>query len=328
MATHIRFDWAMKRLLRNKANFDVLEGFLSVLLDEDVTIKEILDSEANKEEPDDKYNRVDILVKNSKDELVLIEVQNEREHDYFHRMNYGQAKLTTEYLYEGDEYSKIKKVYSVNIVYFDLGQGQDYVYKGATEFRGLHTNDLLELNQKQKAIYPVEHVSDIYATYYLLKVNAFDDVAKDKLDEWIYFLKNSEIKDNFTAKGLPEAKEKLRRDKLSPAEKQAYEKYLHHKRIAAAEYQTAVLDGQDLAQKEYQAKLEAERQKREEATKQAEDAAKQAEDERKQREEADKRADEAHQKNIASAKEFLNLGFPIEKIAQLTGLTKEDIEKL
>lgn len=30
----IRFDWAAKRLLRNKANFGVLEGFLTVLLGE------------------------------------------------------------------------------------------------------------------------------------------------------------------------------------------------------------------------------------------------------------------------------------------------------
>ena len=27
----IRFDWAMKRLLRNKANFSVLEGLLTTL---------------------------------------------------------------------------------------------------------------------------------------------------------------------------------------------------------------------------------------------------------------------------------------------------------
>ena len=32
----VRFDWAMKRLLlQNKANFDILEGFLSELLHED-----------------------------------------------------------------------------------------------------------------------------------------------------------------------------------------------------------------------------------------------------------------------------------------------------
>ena len=31
-SNYIRFDWAMKRLLRNKANFAVLEGFLTTLL--------------------------------------------------------------------------------------------------------------------------------------------------------------------------------------------------------------------------------------------------------------------------------------------------------
>lgn len=116
MAKHIRFDWAMKRLLRNKANFDVLEGLLSVLLNDTIKIKEVLESASNKEDEDDKFNVLDILVKNAKDELVLIEVQNERENDYFHRMNYAQAKLTSEHLYEGDAYGKIKKVISVNIL--------------------------------------------------------------------------------------------------------------------------------------------------------------------------------------------------------------------
>lgn len=44
---YIHFDWAIKRLLRQKANFAVLEGFLTVLLDEKITIMEILESEGN-----------------------------------------------------------------------------------------------------------------------------------------------------------------------------------------------------------------------------------------------------------------------------------------
>jgi len=45
----IRFDWAVKKLLRNKANFVVLEGFLSELLFDDVKIQKILESEGNQE---------------------------------------------------------------------------------------------------------------------------------------------------------------------------------------------------------------------------------------------------------------------------------------
>lgn len=250
MKKHIRFDWAIKRLLRQKANFDVLEGFLSELLHEDITINEIIESESNKEREDGKFNKVDILVKNSLGDLMLIEVQNERETDFFHRMNFGQAKLLTEHINEGDKYDSIKKVYSINIVYFDLGQGNDYVYTGTTKFFGMHTNDLLELNDRQKEAYPITKVSDIFTTYYLLKVNKFDNIATDTLDEWIYFLKNNEIKEEFKAKGLKAAKEKLRVDNLPDIEKRSYERFLDNKRIEMGVYATAIADGKSLAAKE------------------------------------------------------------------------------
>ena len=58
----VSFDWAMKRLLRQKANYVVLEGFLSELLREDISIVSFEDSETNKLDEADKYNRVDLLV--------------------------------------------------------------------------------------------------------------------------------------------------------------------------------------------------------------------------------------------------------------------------
>ncbi len=47
---YIRFDWAIKRLLRQKANFGVLEGFLTVFLNEPIKIIDILESEGRAEE--------------------------------------------------------------------------------------------------------------------------------------------------------------------------------------------------------------------------------------------------------------------------------------
>ena len=83
---YIRFDWAIKRLLRQKANFGVLEGFLTVFLGEKVTILEILESESNQQSIDDKFNRVDIKARNSKDEIIIIEIQNTRELYYLERI--------------------------------------------------------------------------------------------------------------------------------------------------------------------------------------------------------------------------------------------------
>ena len=82
---YIRFDWAIKRLLRQKANFDVLEGFLTVFLGEKITIVDILESEGNQQSADDKFNRVDIKARNSKDEIIIVEIQNTRELYYLER---------------------------------------------------------------------------------------------------------------------------------------------------------------------------------------------------------------------------------------------------
>ena len=105
-SNYIRFDWAMKRLLRNKANFAVLEGFLTTLLNEKIVIQKLLESEGNQEDEFDKYNRVDMLAENSKGELILIEVQNNNEYAYFQRMLFGTSKLVTEYINRGEGYDK------------------------------------------------------------------------------------------------------------------------------------------------------------------------------------------------------------------------------
>ncbi len=222
----IRFDWAMKRLLRNKANFSVLEGFLSELLRREIKIIKLLESEANQQYADDKFNRVDMLAEDETGKIFIIEVQNQNEYDYFHRMAYGVSKAVSEYLNLGQAYSEIKKVYSVNIVYFDLGQGEDYVYHGTTDFFGIHKNDKLLLSENQKLEFDKQEPKDIFPEYYVLKVNSFDDVAKDTLDEWIYYFKNNEIKDNFKAKGLAQAKEILKYDRLPDGERIAYKKHM------------------------------------------------------------------------------------------------------
>ncbi len=242
----IRFDWAVKKLLRNKANFGILEGFLSELLFDDIRIEKILESEGNQETEDDKFNRVDILTQNSKNELIVVEIQNTYEIDFFHRMAYGASKALTENLSLGQAYSEIKKVISINIVYFDLGQGQDYVYKGCTNFFGLHQNDTLTLSDKQKTVFSKDKVSDVFPEFYIIKVNKFNDVAKDNLDEWIYFLKNSEVKDEFKAKGLKQAGEVLDYMRLPQDDQFSYNRYLDYLHYKASEMLSLQSEAEDI----------------------------------------------------------------------------------
>jgi predicted transposase/invertase (TIGR01784 family) len=192
----------------------------------------------------DKYNRADIVASTTEGEVVLIELQVNFEADYFHRMLYGASKALVEYIDLGKKYDALKKVYSVNIVFFDLGQGEDYVYHGITEFQGIHKKDVLQLSVKQKNVLPHEKVYEIFPEYYILKINAFDNVAKDTLDEWIYFFKNNEIPDNFKARGLKEAKEILKTDSMDKEEYERYKNHLENLRYAASMIWSARVEGE------------------------------------------------------------------------------------
>ena len=303
----IRFDWAMKRLLRNKANFSVLEGLLTTLLNEKITIQKLLESESNQEDEFDKYNRVDMLAENSKGELVLIEVQNNNEYAYFQRMLFGTSKLVTEYINRGEGYDKVRKVYSVNIVYFSLGHGTDFVYHGKTEFRGIHNGDILQLTPFQKQTFKVDAVSQLYPEYYILKVNDFNQVAKSPLEEWVYYLNTGNIPSDATAPGLEEARERLKLDCMTKDELSAYYRHLDNVVILRSNIQTERMEGrmegreQGLAEGRAEGRAEGMEEGLEKGRMET---------------------------NIENARNLKKLGVAIDIISQATGLSKKDIETL
>ena len=299
MSNYIRFDWAMKRLLRDKANFAVLEGLMTTLMGEKITIQRLLESESNQESEYDKYNRVDILAENTKGELLLFEIQNNNEYAYFQRMLFGTSKLVTEYINRGQGYENIRKIYSINIVYFSLGAGTDFVYHGKTEFRGIHNNEILKLSPFQQQTFKVSEVSQLYPEYYILKVNDFNKWSKVPLEQWIYFLNTGEIPDDATAPGLPEARERLKLDKLSQTELKAYYRHLDNVVILRDNIYTEREEG----------RLEGRAEGREEGL-------------------AEGRAEGRKEEKMIIAKKLKGLGLSLEAITQATGLTEADVENL
>ena len=184
-----------------------------------------------------------MLAENSLGELIIVEVQNNRELDYFHRMLYGVSKTITEYITKGEPYSNVKKLYSINIVYFDLGQGKDYVYHGATEFRGIHYNDVLQLSVRQQEQFRYKDIGQLFPEYYVLRVDEFNKKAVTPLDEWISFLKTGEIPAKAKAKGLPEARERLRVDNLKVSEYRQYDAHMEALRYQRSVIQTNLIEG-------------------------------------------------------------------------------------
>ena len=243
----IRFDWAMKKILRNKANFDVLEGFLEVLLNKEITILEILESESNKEDAGDKFNRVDLLVKDNLGEKIIIEIQNNREVHYLERLLYGSSKVISESIESGSPYKEVQKVISVSIIYFLLGENlDDYLYYGKTDFRGVHTGSKLILKRREGKVIRMVEPANLYPEYYLVEVEKVQDIVNNDLDEWIYFFKNESIKKSFKSKSIRIAKEKLDFLKLSKEQRKRYTRYLENLAIEKDLIQSAWEEGEEM----------------------------------------------------------------------------------
>lgn len=231
---YVMFDWLVKHMLRDKSNYTILEGFLSVLIGEQMRIVELLESESNQENIFTKFNRVDIKARNHKQETVIIEVQTIRELDYMERMLFGAATAITEQTSLGRKYGNIRKVYTISIVYFGLGIGDDYLYHGQTVLRGVHTGDVLKFRRKEEAEGLVTHTTeDIFPEYYLIRVKKFKYQPEEPLplEQWMNYLKTGRIRNDDTAQGLPEAREKLIYDAMSKAEKKAYRDHVDSVRV-------------------------------------------------------------------------------------------------
>ena len=281
---YIRFDWAIKRLLRQKANFGVLEGFLTVFLGEKITIVELLESEGNQLSEDDKFNRVDIKALNDKGEIIIVEIQNTRELYYLERILYGVAKAITEHISLGESYYKVKKIYSISVLYFDIGRGEDFLYHGQNHFIGIHTKDQLVVNTKERSVIVSKLSPEIFPEYILIRVNEFDKVAVTPLEEWMNYLKDGTIRPDTMAPGLGEAREKLKYYSMTPEDRHAYDEHLNAVMIQNDVLDSAKLEGrmEGLAEGEAKGKTEA---------------------------------------NLENAKKMKAMGIDLEMIRQITGIT-------
>jgi len=232
--TLVSFDWALKSILRQKDNFDILEGFLSDLLNDNITIDELLESESNKDNERDKSNRVDLKAKDGKGREVIIEVQYKKEMDYLERIYYGASKSLIENMQEGYRYKNIKKIISVSIVYWKLLE-KSYVIKSSMKFEDLNSGQAIN----------VKDAENIFAEYYFIQPEWFDDNIKTKIDEWVYMFKHSKIKGDIEATNINKVQDKFDKWKMTEEERKEYEAYQFNKAINESILAAAEQDGEE-----------------------------------------------------------------------------------
>ncbi len=179
---------------------------------------------------------------------------------------------------------------------YTLTEGKSfYVYHGQNQFFGIHTNDELIVNQRDKDTIRMVTPTSIFPEYYIIRVNEFDKVATTPLDEWLEYLKNGRIKDGTTTPGLAQAKKKLQYLQMTPAERTAYDRHINNIMIQNDVLETKVLEGLERGL--------------ERGLKQGLEQG---------------RAEE----RLVNARKMKAKGFPISDIAEITGLSIDEVEQL
>ena len=299
---YVPFDWAIKRILRDKANKEVLEGLIQVLIKEPVTITDILESENNKDSLEDKGNRVDVKAKTEKGEMIIVEVQLTKERDFFQRILFGTTTAINDQIGIGQDYHVIKKVYSINILYFNFGSGDDYAFHGVTTFRGMTNKDAeLKLTTRSERVFMdserrrMTSPEEVFPEYFLLIIDRFNEVATTPIEEWMAYLKDGAIRDDTTTPGLQEARRKLEYMSMTEEQRRAYREYMVSVHAAQDAIETAKADGRKEGLEEGR---------------------------------AEGRSEGLAEGILVVALKMKQKGKSIEEIVELTGLSLEEIEQL
>ena len=170
-----------------------MSGFLSALLKKNIIITGILESETNQLSATDKYTRVDILAEDVAGTKFIIEVQNSYNQPYLQRMLYGASKMLVESVVSGEDYSKLRKVISINILYYQFQGGKDSIYRGKTHLIGDTTGEELELTEEEKEAYKAERPSDLFIEFVIIALSNFDGHLRSQIDAWMYLFINDSL---------------------------------------------------------------------------------------------------------------------------------------
>jgi len=315
------YDWAFKYLLDNN---DLAKKFLSAILKQHVIHLETRNIELPLlKEGNPFYTRFDfkaIIETNGKTKEVLIELQKYRSTDPIPRFRtYLGESYMKEETYKDSE-GKAQKTALPIIAIYILGYcppefNIPYVIVRNKIYNGVNEK---ELNQESKTVNLLTH-----SAYFLITTPPKDYEWQGSRQEAIIRLFRQKLKkgkSNTVYELEKQPKDEIAKELVDYLNRGTQEEKIIKQLQAEEEYYESLA--------ELEIALNESKQKEEEERKEKEEAVKQAEAERKQKEEAQKREKEARQKNIESAKEFLKLGLAIDKIAELTGLSRDDIEKL
>ena len=296
----LRNDYLFKLLLGSEENKACLQDFLECVLDMEagtITDLELQDKELTKDTVTDKTGILDVKVRLKDGPTIDIEIQNSWSAEFIPRTLFYWAKLYIEGFKEGGAYTSLTKCITINLVSegFKLNTQVHSVYRILEQKNRQLLTDLLEIHFLNLALASQE------------RIPAETIEKEQKLINWLQFINTDdrEIRNMLamTSPILQMLNEQIDVLTLSPVERKLYESRMKLKSdittISETQFSAGVERGKSLGL------AEGIEQGRSEGIEQG-----------------------SRQKALETARILKQFGDSVQKIAQATGLTKEEVESI
>ena len=225
----VSFDYAIKYLLKDKADYGIVEGFISALLKtkgyKDVKIVALLESESNKEDSKGKRSLADLIVEDEDHHKYIIEIERNVKDSFIHKSLFNSSRLIVDNLAQREDYTQIIKIFHISLLYFPIGTGSGAIYHGKTIIHEIETKERLSVHIKNQQTGEIFDATDILPEYFYISVPLFNDRLEKEIDDWLHVMKYDQVPKNYHSPYMKQVAEKLTILKMTPAERANYSYY-------------------------------------------------------------------------------------------------------
>ena len=218
----ISFDFAIKYLLKNKGDYDIIEGFISALFASQgyppIKINALLDTESNKEELELKKSIADLVVEDGEGNKYIVEIERAYTPNFMHKACFNSSRLVVDGIYGSQDYTTIKKIFHISLLYFSTKEMLKPIYHGKTIVHEVDTKHPVDVRIANEGLV-IFNTPNVFPEYFFISVPMFDDIINSEIDEWLYVMKHSDIKQSFKSPYMAKVAERLAVIKMSAAER-------------------------------------------------------------------------------------------------------------
>lgn len=185
-------DYAFKRVFGKNGNESILKDLLESILNIEIKSITIQNPEIPKNMKDGKIGILDVRAELNGDEITEVEMQVQDQHNIDKRSPTYLTQIYSDQLKEGEQYIEVKKVVVINILNFDYYKRNSYHSVARMMFEESKENEKVDLGYIVEDKYATKDLEMHFIE--LPKFRKKDPDMSNKLEQWLCLICDEEDK--------------------------------------------------------------------------------------------------------------------------------------